>query len=66
MTSEWGRHLVNLRQSSEERKAKYRLARHLGATWQWASVYRDWRWDKIARRFGHRDFEHLKEALEND
>lgn len=61
--SEWARHLINLRQGKEERKAKYYLARRLGASWSHAQKYRDWRWNKIARRFGYRDFNHLKEVL---
>ena len=62
--SGWSKRLVNLRQSSEERRAKYRLVRALGASRSWAVRYRDWRWNKIARRFGYRDFKQMKEVLE--
>ena len=60
------RALVNLRQTNEERRLKYHLARTLGANVSWAQRYRDWRWNKIARRFGYASFEAMKEALAND
>ena len=62
--SSWSKHLVNFRQSNEERRAKYQLARAFGTSVSWAKRYRDWRWNKIARRFGYRDFEQMKEVLE--
>jgi len=62
--SSWSKQLVNLRQSSEERRVKYRLVCALGTSPSWARRYRDWRWDKIARRFGYRDFKEMKEVLE--
>ena len=43
---------VNLWQSSEERRAKYWLARSLGANSSLAHRMRDWRLSKIERRFG--------------
>lgn len=60
------RALVNLRQTNGERRLKYTLAKSLGANYAWRSVYRDWRWNKIARRFGYYDFKTMKEALEDD
>lgn len=62
--TQWSRKLVNLRQTPEERRLKYFLARHLGAGWWEAQRMRDWRWNKIARRYGYEDFDHLKRVLD--
>lgn len=66
MTSEWRRHLVNYRQEPEERRAKYLLCRSLGSNAAWAQRMRDWRWDKISRKHGYRDFNHLNELLSGE
>ncbi|MBA7570237.1 hypothetical protein ES708_11985 [subsurface metagenome] len=52
MASDWHKNLVNLYQSAEERQAKYRLCRQHGANSYTAFRYRDWGWQKIARRYG--------------
>uniref|UniRef100_A0A6H2A5C4 Uncharacterized protein n=1 Tax=viral metagenome TaxID=1070528 RepID=A0A6H2A5C4_9ZZZZ len=57
------RYLVNLRQTNEERRLKYALVRAMGANVAWANVYRDWRWNKIARRYGYRDINHMRGIL---
>ena len=44
--------LINLWQSSEERKEKYWLARACGVNSYHAGRMRDWRLSKIERRFG--------------
>lgn len=44
--------LVNLWQSSEERRDKYKLTILMGATWENAQRMRDWRLAKIERYFG--------------
>lgn len=51
-TTNWARHLVNLHQTPEERRAKYAYARKLGANASHAQRMKDWRWNKIKRRFG--------------
>lgn len=48
---EWKRHLVNLWQSSEERRQKYWLCRSLGANQAQATRMRDWRLSKIERLY---------------
>jgi len=44
--------LINLWQSKEERRAKFHLARSLGANYSHARRMRDWRLSKIERRYG--------------
>jgi len=60
------RALINLRQSNEERQLKYHLCRRLGSNSSFSKRMRDWRWNKIARRYGYSNFTELKEALEDD
>jgi len=43
--------LINLWQTSDERRAKYWLARSLGLSSYWAMTVRDWRLAKIERMF---------------
>lgn len=50
--SHWAKGLVNLNQTPEQRKAKYRRARELGATVAWAMRMRDWHMPKIERALG--------------
>lgn len=51
-TTPWAKHLVNLNQTAQERKAKYDYARSLGANPSHAQAMRDWRLSKIERAFG--------------
>jgi len=51
--------LVNSFQSSEERRAKYALARSLGASRPWAVRMRDWHWEKIGRFYSLETFPHF-------
>ena len=50
--SQWLDGLVNNKQLPAERRAKYKLARQLGASRAWALRMRDWHWPKIYRAFG--------------
>lgn len=61
--SQWVKYLVNLRQTPEERRRKYALVRFLGGNRSHAERLRDWRWNKIARRFGYQDFNHMAKEL---
>jgi len=47
----WARHLVNLNQTTEQRREKYYYARSLGANVASAQRMRDWRLSKIKRCF---------------
>lgn len=49
--SNWGRHLVNLWQTKEERREKYHLCRSLGCNASHAQRMKDWRLTKIERFF---------------
>jgi len=44
--------LVNLWQTSEQRRFKYAICLTFGANDSWARRMRDWRLIKIARRYG--------------
>lgn len=57
---------MNLRQTNEERCLKYHLCRWLGVNYKWAMRMRDWRWNKIARRFGYSSFKSMKGAVESN
>ena len=51
-TTPWARGLVNLNQTAQERKEKYRLASSLGVKPAHARRMRDWREAKIRRQVG--------------
>lgn len=63
MESNWRRSLVNLHQTPEERKSKYKLSRALGGSCYQADRMRDWRWNKIARWAGYYDYMGLQNSL---
>ena len=52
MTSPWLTKLPNAYQSQEERRAKYAICLLHGCNRDWGNKMRDWRWAKLARRFG--------------
>jgi len=59
----WIKNLVNYYQTSDERRAKYRICRSLGCSSYNAGRYRDWRWNKIARRFGYPNMVTMSQSL---
>jgi len=57
---------INAVQSREERRMKYKLARHFRCSWQSAQRYRDWRKSPFAKRFGYSSWDSMITSLTKD
>jgi hypothetical protein len=53
--SDW----VNARQTPEQRRLKYKVARAHNLNWSWSRCMRDWCWAKIALFLGYASLEDL-------